>query len=61
VLTDIVIVMQEIDGMDVLKEAKKLNPETGAIILTGYGDMASTIEALRLGADDYLLKPCDRS
>ncbi len=57
VLTD--LVMQEIDGIDVLKETKKLNPQAGTIILTGYGDMASAIEALRLGADDYLLKPCD--
>jgi len=43
----------------VLKEARKLNPEVGAIILTGYGDMSSAIDALRLGADDYLLKPCN--
>jgi len=57
VLTD--LVMPGIDGIDVLKKAKKLNPETGVIILTGYGDMTSAIEALRLGADDYLLKPCD--
>ncbi len=57
VLTD--LVMQEIDGIDVLNKAKKLNPESITIILTGYGDMASAIEALRLGADDYLLKPCD--
>ncbi|MDM8540430.1 response regulator [Desulfococcaceae bacterium HSG9] len=57
VLTD--LVMPGVDGIDVLKETKKLNPEAGTIILTGYGDMDSAIEALRLGADDYLLKPCE--
>ena len=50
--------MSGLDGIQVLKEAKKTNPFTGVIILTGYGDMSSAIEALRLGADDYLLKPC---
>ena len=51
--------MPGIGGIGVLQEAQKQNPETGTMILTGYGDMNSAIEALRLGADDYLLKPCD--
>ena len=51
--------MPGMDGIKVLAEAKKQNPDIGSIILTGYGDMTSAIEALRLGADDYLLKPCD--
>ena len=51
--------MPEIDGIQVLKEAKKINSLTAVIILTGYGDMTSAIDSLRLGADDYLLKPCD--
>jgi DNA-binding NtrC family response regulator len=57
VITD--LVMAPINGMGVLEEAKKLNPETMVIILTGFGDMASAIDALRLDADDYMLKPCD--
>ncbi len=57
VLTD--IVMEQIDGLQILKRTKELNPETMVIILTGYGDMASAIHALRLGADDYLSKPCE--
>ena len=57
VVTD--LAMPGIDGLAVLLEAKKHSPEIGTIILTGYGDMISAIEALRLGADDYLLKPCD--
>lgn len=51
--------MPEIGGLKVLQEAKKINPEVCVFLLTGYGDMTSAIEALRLGADDYLLKPCD--
>jgi len=57
VVTD--LSMLGIDGIQVLKETKKINSLTGVIILTGYGDMTSAIDALRLGADDYLLKPCD--
>lgn len=57
VITD--LVMDHVDGIQVLKAAKKKNPETMVLILTGYGDMTSAIDALRLDADDYLLKPCD--
>ena len=57
VITD--LVMENVDGMQVLKEAKALHPDTMVIILTGYGNMASAIEALRHEADDYLLKPCE--
>jgi signal transduction histidine kinase len=51
--------MERTDGLEVLKIAKAFAPETSVIILTGFGDMASAIDALRMGADDYLLKPCD--
>ncbi len=57
VITD--LIMGEVDGIEVLKTAKKLHPLTMVIILTGYGDMSSAIEALRHSADDYLLKPCE--
>jgi len=57
VITD--LSMPGLDGIAVLNEAKKNNPDICVIILTGYGDLTSAIEALRLGADDYLLKPCD--
>ena len=56
IITD--IVMDGIDGIQVLKKAKEVNPDTKVIILTGYGDMTSAIDALRLDADDYMLKPC---
>ncbi|MDM8535248.1 response regulator [Desulfobacterales bacterium HSG17] len=57
VITD--LVMPGVDGIGVLKEATKNVPDICVIILTGYGDLTSAVKALRLGADDYLLKPCD--
>ncbi len=57
VITD--LMMPGIDGFGVLKEVKKRAPQTSVIILTGYGDMRSAIDALRLGADDFTLKPCE--
>jgi len=51
--------MHGLDGIQVLKKAKKTNSLTCVIILTGFCDMTSAIDALRLSADDYLLKPCD--
>jgi len=56
VVTD--LIMPDVSGIEVLRETKKKNSFIGVIILTGYGDLTSAIEALRLGADDYLLKPC---
>jgi DNA-binding NtrC family response regulator len=57
VITD--LVMKEADGIDVLKKSKEADPETAVIILTGHGNLASAINAIRLDADDYILKPCD--
>ncbi len=57
VITD--LVMDKTNGIHVLKKTKALNSETMVIILTGYGDMHSAIDALRNHADDYLLKPCE--
>ncbi|MBA7675034.1 Regulator of RpoS [subsurface metagenome] len=58
VITD--LVMGQTDGIGVLKRAKQLNPTSMVMILTGYGEMVSAVDAIRLEADDYLLKPCDR-
>ena len=57
VITD--LVMENVDGIQVLKKTKELNAHTMVIILTGYGNIKSAIEALRHEADDYLLKPCE--
>ena len=59
VITD--LMMEGLDGIQVLKESKRRSPQTSVIILTGYGDLTSAVDALRLGADDYLLKPCDNN
>ncbi|MDG4476659.1 sigma-54-dependent transcriptional regulator [Thiovibrio frasassiensis] len=55
VLTD--LCMEGMSGIEVLKGAKERSSDIGVIILTGFGDITSAIEALRNGADDYLLKP----
>nr|WP_321469158.1 response regulator [uncultured Desulfobulbus sp.] len=57
VVTD--LLMPGLDGFQVLKAVKDKDPQTCVIILTGYADMESSIDALRLGADDFLQKPCD--
>ena len=49
--------LPDIDGLKVLEEAKKLNPEAAYIILTARGNIEDRILGLNLGADDYLPKP----
>jgi signal transduction histidine kinase len=49
----------EDSGLTVLSRLKELSPSTVALILTGYGSLETAIEAMRHGAFDYLLKPCD--
>ncbi len=48
-----------LNGLDLLKKVKTDNPEIAVIILTGYGNIATVVAALKSGADDFLLKPCD--
>lgn len=57
VITD--LAMEGMSGMELLKAIKKINSEACVFILTGQGDMHLAIEALRSGADDFLLKPYD--
>lgn len=57
VVTD--LQMPETDGLQVLKAAKLKDTQTLVIILTGYADLEAATAALRLGADDFLQKPCD--
>ncbi|MBM4351679.1 MAG: sigma-54-dependent Fis family transcriptional regulator [Deltaproteobacteria bacterium] len=47
----------EMDGIDLLKEIKTTRPEIQVIILTAYGNIGSAVEAIKLGAYDYLTKP----
>jgi DNA-binding response OmpR family regulator len=57
VITD--LVMEKTDGLQVLTRSKEIDPTVMVIILTGFGDMLTAIEALRNQADDYMLKPCE--
>jgi DNA-binding NtrC family response regulator len=51
--------MPGMDGLETLKEIKKRHPITEVIMLTGHGTVESAIEGMKLGAFDYLMKPCD--
>jgi len=57
VVTD--LLMGGMNGLEVLQKTKLLDLDIGVIILTAFGDMTTAIDALRLGADDFMLKPCD--
>ena len=46
-------------GLELLAAAKHIDPEMRVVILTGYGSIASTVEAMRLGAWSYVAKPTD--
>jgi len=47
------------NGLDVIAAMKKRRPEARAIILTGYGNITTAVNAVKLGAVDYLAKPVD--
>ena len=47
------------NGLDVISALKRRRPDARAIILTGYGNIATAVNAVKLGAVDYLAKPVD--
>lgn len=51
--------MPGMDGIQVLKRMKETKPLVEVIMLTGHASVESGIEGMRLGAFDYLMKPCD--
>ncbi|RJR50135.1 MAG: response regulator [Desulfobacteraceae bacterium] len=53
------IKMAGMDGIEALEKIKELAPDTEVIMLTGHASLASGAQALRKGAYDYLMKPCD--
>ena len=55
VLTD--IKMPNNDGFDVLKATRKFDPDIPVILFTGYGSIDSAVQAMKLGAYDYIQKP----
>ncbi|MGR3219323.1 MAG: response regulator [Candidatus Anammoxibacter sp.] len=52
------LMLPGIDGTVVLKEVKKVSSGILVILLTGYGDLETVIDSIRLHADDYIMKPC---
>jgi two-component system response regulator RegA len=46
-------------GLDVVRRLKEVDPGTSIVVLTGYGSIATALEAIRLGAAHYLTKPAD--
>lgn len=52
------LVMPKVGGLDVLKYAKKTNPDVLVIIITGYASLETAIMAVKEGAYDYIRKPC---
>ena len=57
VITD--LKMPRVTGMDLLRAVRSVNPEAGVLMVTGHGTVETAVEAMRLGADDYILKPLD--
>jgi len=55
VLTD--IRMPDIGGMRVLRDIKRANPSLPVVMITGYGSIQSSVQAMKLGAADYIEKP----
>jgi len=49
--------MANVSGMEALREIKAFNPSIPIIIMTAYSSVDKAVEAMRLGADDYLTKP----
>ena len=59
-IPDVLIVdfkMPGIDGMELLKRAKEIDPELPVVMITAYADVYGAVEAMRAGAHDYMPKP----
>jgi len=58
-LTILDLRLPDMDGLEVLKEAKAINPKLPVIMLTAHGTIETAIEAMKIGAADYITKPFD--
>src|SRR5262245_60479812 len=59
---DVVLSDYKMDGMDgiaLMREIKSFNPEMPVIVLTGFGSVETAVEAMKLGAFDYITKPTE--
>jgi two-component system response regulator HydG len=53
--------LPDLDGIEVLKRAKQARPDAEVIVITGHGTVERAVEAMRLGAYDFIEKPLDRT
>ena len=53
------LAMPGLDGIETLERLRDLNPDVQVILLTGHGTVGTGVEAMKLGAHDFLEKPCD--
>jgi heterodisulfide reductase subunit A len=53
------IKMPEMDGVEVLQKAKEILPELNVVMMTAYATVETAVEAMKIGALDYLIKPFD--
>lgn len=51
--------MPGMNGIEVLKEIKKINPQINVVMMTAYGTIETAVDAMKLGAVDYITKPID--
>ena len=51
--------MPKMDGLELLEKAKAINPEMHVIIITAYATVHTAVQAIKMGAYDYLIKPCE--
>ena len=58
VITD--LVMPVMSGTDLVQRIKEHNPDQDVVVVTGVVDVKSAVDAMKIGANDYLLKPFDR-
>jgi len=49
--------LEDMDGIDILRKSKELYPDLPVIMITGYSDIRTSVNAMRIGALDYLTKP----
>src|SRR6185295_5919630 len=52
------LLMPGMDGLTLLKKIRSTNADIGVIMLTGHGTIDNAVEAMKVGAADYLQKPC---
>jgi two-component system NtrC family response regulator len=51
--------MGELDGVEVLRRLRRLDPDIGVVIMTAYASVETAIESIKAGASDYVMKPFD--